>query len=72
MNLTGRDFLKLLDFSAEEIIYMLDLAADLKKKKKKGKHRKSCQEVKESEKRKCIGWGSNPRVFQQSFLRRPP
>lgn len=36
MNLTGRDFLKLLDFSAEEIIYMLDLAADLKKKKKKG------------------------------------
>ena len=36
MNLVGRDFLKLLDFTAEEITYMLDLAADLKEKKKKG------------------------------------
>ena len=33
MNLVGRDFLKLLDFTAEEITYMLDLAADLKEKK---------------------------------------
>ena len=36
MNLKGRDFLKLLDFTPEEIGYMLDLAADLKEKKKKG------------------------------------
>ncbi len=36
MNLKGRDFLKLLDFTPEEITYMLDLAADLKDKKKKG------------------------------------
>ncbi len=36
MDLKGRDFLKLLDFSAEEITYLLDLAADLKDKKKKG------------------------------------
>ncbi|MCM1326149.1 MAG: ornithine carbamoyltransferase [Bacteroidales bacterium] len=36
MNLKGRDFLKLLDFSAEEITYLLDLAAELKDKKKKG------------------------------------
>lgn len=36
MNLKGRDFLKLLDFTAEEIIYLLDLAAELKDKKKKG------------------------------------
>lgn len=36
MDLKGRDFLKLLDFSAEEITYLLDLAADLKEKKKKG------------------------------------
>ena len=36
VNLKGRDFLKLLDFSAEEIEYFLDLAADLKDKKKKG------------------------------------
>jgi len=36
MNLKGRDFLKLLDFTSEEITYLLDLAADLKDKKKKG------------------------------------
>lgn len=36
MNLKGRDFLKLLDFAPEEIIYLLDVAADLKEKKKKG------------------------------------
>ena len=33
--LKGRDFLKLLDFTPEEIEYLLDLAADLKDKKKK-------------------------------------
>lgn len=36
MNLKGRDFLKLLDFTPEEITYLVDLAADLKDKKKKG------------------------------------
>ncbi len=36
MNLKGRDFLKLLDYTPEEITYLLDLAADLKDKKKKG------------------------------------
>lgn len=36
MDLKGRDFLKLLDFSPEEILYLLDLAAQLKDKKKKG------------------------------------
>ena len=36
MNLTGRNFLKLLDFTPEQITYMLDVAADLKEKKKKG------------------------------------
>ncbi len=36
MDLKGRDFLKLLDFTAEEIISLLDLAAELKEKKKKG------------------------------------
>jgi ornithine carbamoyltransferase len=36
MDLRGRDFLKLLDFTPEEITYLLDLAADLKDKKKKG------------------------------------
>ncbi len=36
MNLQGRDFLKLLDFTSEEITYLLDVASDLKEKKKKG------------------------------------
>ena len=36
MNLKGRNFLKLLDFTPEEIEGMLDLAADLKAKKKAG------------------------------------
>lgn len=36
MDLKGRDFLKLLDFTAEEIRYMLDVAKDLKAKKKAG------------------------------------
>lgn len=36
MNLKGRDFLKLLDYTPEEIEYLLDLAAELKEKKKQG------------------------------------
>ena len=36
MTLKGRHFLKLLDYSPEEITYLLDLAADLKAKKKQG------------------------------------
>ena len=36
MDLKGRNFLKILDFTPEEITYMLDVAADFKDKKKKG------------------------------------
>ncbi len=36
MNLKGRDFLKLLDFTPEEIGGLIDLAAELKEKKKNG------------------------------------
>lgn len=36
MNLKGRNFLTLKDFTPEEITYLLDLSADLKEKKKKG------------------------------------
>ena len=36
MNLKGRSFLTLKDFTAEEIEYLVDLAADLKAKKKQG------------------------------------
>lgn len=36
MNLQGRSFLKLKDFSPEEIRYLIDLSAELKDKKKRG------------------------------------
>ena len=36
MNLTGRNFLTLKDFTPDEIRYLIDLAADLKAKKKAG------------------------------------
>ncbi|MBR2474114.1 MAG: ornithine carbamoyltransferase [Clostridia bacterium] len=36
MNLKGRSFLKLIDYTPEEIEYLIDLAADLKAKKKSG------------------------------------
>ncbi len=36
INLTGRDFLTLKDFTKDEIIYLLDLAQNLKEKKKAG------------------------------------
>ena len=40
MDLRGRNFLKLLDYTPEEIRYLLDLAAELKEKKKE---RDSCR-----------------------------
>lgn len=36
MNLRGRHFLKLMDFAPEEILYLIDLAEELKTKKKQG------------------------------------
>ena len=36
MNLKGRHFLKLKDYTPEEIVYLIDLAAELKAKKKQG------------------------------------
>ena len=36
MDLKGRSFLKLLDYTPEEILYLVDLAAELKEKKKNG------------------------------------
>ena len=33
MDLKGRSFLKLLDYTPEEILYLVDLAAELKDKK---------------------------------------
>ena len=36
MNLKGRNFLELMDYTPEEILYLIDLAADLKSKKKQG------------------------------------
>ncbi len=40
MNLKGRDFLKELDFQPEELNYLLDLAATLKKDRKNGTEKK--------------------------------
>ena len=42
MNLRGRDFLKLLDFTPAEITYLIDLAAELKSKKKAGIAHRYC------------------------------
>jgi ornithine carbamoyltransferase len=39
VNLKNRHFLKLLDFSSEEIMYLLELAAKLKKEKKEGREK---------------------------------
>lgn len=36
MNLKGHHFLKLMDYTPEEIMYLIDIAADLKEKKKQG------------------------------------
>ncbi len=38
-NLTNRNFLKLLDFTSEEITFLLDLSIDLKKAKKSGQEK---------------------------------
>ena len=43
MNLKGKSFLKLLDFTPDEIEYLIDLAADLKKKKKAGIPHRLCE-----------------------------
>lgn len=43
MDLKGKHFLKLLDFTPEEINYLLDLAAELKNKKKNGIPHKMCE-----------------------------
>ena len=43
MNLKGRHFLKLLDYTPEEIGYLIDLAAELKAKKKAGVSHRLCE-----------------------------
>lgn len=42
-NLKDRDFLKLLDFTPEEIFALIDIAADLKEKKKNGVPHRYCE-----------------------------
>ena len=42
-SLKNRSFLKLLDFTPDEIGYLLDLAADLKQKKKAGVPHRLCE-----------------------------
>ena len=38
MNLKGRSFLRILDFTPEELTYLLDFSAELKAEKKAGKY----------------------------------
>ncbi len=42
-SLSGRSFLRLLDYTPEEILYLIDLAADLKSKKKTGIPHRLCE-----------------------------
>jgi len=43
MNIKNRNFLKLLDYTPDEITYLLDLAASLKQKKKEGIPHRICE-----------------------------
>ena len=43
MNIKGRSFLKLLDFTSEEILGLIDFAAELKAKKKSGGPHRLCE-----------------------------
>ena len=45
MNLKGRNFLTLKDFTPEEILYLLDLSAELKAKKKVLQGQKYCPDL---------------------------
>lgn len=44
MNLKGRHFLTLKDYTPEEIAYLLELSADLKKKKRRSSDRHAARE----------------------------
>ena len=48
MNLKGRNFLTLKDFTPEEITYLIDLSAELKAKKKAGEPGLSFKFLKQS------------------------
>ena len=45
VNLRGRSFLKLLDFTTEEIRYLLDLSKNLKDLKRAGVVHKTLEEI---------------------------
>ena len=51
MNLKGRNFLTLKDFTPDEITYLVDLAADLKDKKKKGTYLQMYESYQDKEKK---------------------
>ena len=48
MNLHGRDFLTLLDFTPDEITGLLDLAAELKAKKESSQYSIECTRARTS------------------------
>ena len=59
VNLRGKHFLTLKDFTPEEIRYMLDLSLDLKRKK-------TCRYQ-----RKSSGWTQYSSSFRESFYQKP-
>ena len=45
MQLKGRNFLKLMDYTPEEITYLIDLSQELKEKKKKMLQKKKKEKI---------------------------
>ena len=54
MNLKGKSFLKLLDFTPEEINYLIDYAAQLKKQKKEGTNNKGEKQALARRRQACM------------------
>ena len=76
MNLKGNDFLKLLDYSPEQIDYLLQLAAQLKHEKKSGIPHRLCEGKnvalifeKTSTRTRCSCWGERSlRSFKENSV----
>ena len=77
MSLKGKSFLTLLDFTPEEIMHLLDLAASLKAQKKQGISHRLCEGKnialifeKTSTRTRCAF--RNTQICRRTYLRRTP
>ena len=68
VNLKGRSFLTLKDYSAEEIEYLVDLAIDLKDKKEKGIFEKPSTRTRCSFTVGCIDEGAHPEYLGKNDI----